>query len=495
MAGSFFFYDLETTGINPREGRIMQFAGQRTDMELQPVGKPVNLLIKLTPEVVPEPDAIMVTGITPQSTLADGVTEAEFLQIFYDEVVQAGTIFLGFNTVRFDDEFMRFLHYRNFYDPYEWQWTDACSRWDLLDVVRMTRALRPDGITWPFTAEGYPTNRLELLTKLNGLDHTHAHDALNDVWATIAVAKLIRGKQPKLFDYLLSIRRKKDVVSIVKTGQVFTYSCGKYPKETLHTTAAVLLAENPGEANRDSFMVYDLRHDPTPFLDMSVDQLIDAWQWSREPDKLRLPVKTLKANHCPAVTPGFPKDAVTQQRLQLTTETITRNLRLLNKHKPALVAKLLLAVTKMDAERDSKYRVEPKDCDSQLYDSLPSQADKPVAAAIRDSPPADIMQYADKLRDARLKQLLPRYKARNYPKSLSEEERQTWDNFVRQRLVGGGANPARDSQLAKFFKRIDEIAQRSGLTTDQQYALEELHLYGESIMPVMDEADAETTLA
>ena len=83
MSASLFFYDLETSGINPREQRIMQFAGQRTDMNLQPVGEPFNIVIKLTDDVLPDPDAILVTGITPQQTLTDGITEAEFLKIFH----------------------------------------------------------------------------------------------------------------------------------------------------------------------------------------------------------------------------------------------------------------------------------------------------------------------------------------------------------------------------------------------------------------------------
>src|SRR3954451_6528569 len=120
MAASFFFYDLETSGFDPRSARIMQFAGQRTDMDLKPIGEPVNVLIKLTPDVVPSPDAILITGITPQQTLADGLTEAEFMKLFYDEAVRPDTVFVGFNNIRFDDEFMRFMHYRNFYDAYEW---------------------------------------------------------------------------------------------------------------------------------------------------------------------------------------------------------------------------------------------------------------------------------------------------------------------------------------------------------------------------------------
>src|SRR4051812_47445094 len=109
MAASFFFYDLETTGFSPRSGRIMQFAGQRTDMELKPIGEPVNVFIKLTPDVLPSPDAVLVTGITPQQTITVGLTEAEFLKLFFERVVTPDTVFAGFNNVRFDDEFMRFL--------------------------------------------------------------------------------------------------------------------------------------------------------------------------------------------------------------------------------------------------------------------------------------------------------------------------------------------------------------------------------------------------
>src|SRR3989344_5298170 len=258
MARSFYFYDLETSGFNPREARIMQFAGQRTDMEMRPIGEPHNFLIRMTDDIVPDPDAVMVTGITPQKTIAEGIAEAEFLQIFSEQISQPDTIFVGFNTVRFDDEFMRFLHYRNFYDPYEWQWKDGRGRWDLLDVVRMMRALRPEGIKWPFASDGKPTNRLELLTKLNGIEHGEAHDALSDVRATIGLAKLIHSLQPKLFEFLLGMRDKKLVASLVKKGEPFLYTSGKYSGEWEKTTAVATLAEHPDRG----VLVFDLRFDP-----------------------------------------------------------------------------------------------------------------------------------------------------------------------------------------------------------------------------------------
>ena len=194
---TFFFYDLETSGLNPREDRIMQFAGQRTDMDLNLVGEPVNILVKMSEDALPSPGAIMVTKITPQDTLRDGISEAEFARLAVEEIFIPNTIAVGYNTVRFDDEFMRALLWRNFHEPYEWEWKDGRSRWDILDVVRLTRALRPEGINWPVREDGVATNRLELITKLNDVSHEHAHDALSDVYATIAVARLIKEKQPK----------------------------------------------------------------------------------------------------------------------------------------------------------------------------------------------------------------------------------------------------------------------------------------------------------
>src|SRR5206468_3619753 len=111
------------------------------------------------------------------------------------------TIVVGFNNIRFDNDFIRFLFWRNFYDAYEWAWKDGRSTWDLLDLVRMTRALRPEGLQWPFAPDGKPSNKLEYLAAVNKLDHVDAHDALSDVLASVALAGLIKSKQPRLFEY------------------------------------------------------------------------------------------------------------------------------------------------------------------------------------------------------------------------------------------------------------------------------------------------------
>jgi exodeoxyribonuclease-1 len=479
MASTFFFYDLETSGFNPRSARVMQFAGQRTDMDLKPVGDPVNVLIKLSSDILPEPDAVLLTGITPQQTLSEGLTEAEFLKYFYEEVVQPDTIFMGFNSIRFDDEFMRFLHYRNFYDAYEWQWKDGCSRWDLLDLVRMTRALRPDGIKWPFASDGKPANRLEFLSKVNKLDHSHAHDALSDVVATIGMAKLIKDKQPELFDYLLQNRDKKAVKQVVLKGEPFVYTSGRYSSEFLHTTAVTLLRPHP---EQDAALVYDLRYDPAPFIGMSVDEIVEAWRFTRDPDAVRLPVKTLKYNRCPAIAPlGVIKDEASQKRIGLSLDTVAKNLAGLKKNQAEFAQKITEAIKKLDDERQ-KAQTDLVDnqltVDERLYEGFISGGDKNTMSAIRAAEPSKITQLGGDFKDQRLKGLAPLYKARNYPKSLSADERQTWDEYCQLKLFSGGDK----SRLAQFFNRLQELSNEK-LTDEKRYLAEELKLYGESIMP------------
>ncbi|HEX5798461.1 MAG TPA: exodeoxyribonuclease I, partial [Candidatus Saccharimonadales bacterium] len=443
MPYSFLFYDLETSGVNPRGARIMQFAGQRTDMDLEPIGEPFNILIKLAEDILPEPDAILVTGITPQKTLAEGVTETEFVDIFDKQINKPGTIFTGFNSVRFDDEFMRFLFWRNLHDPYQWQWKDKNGRWDILDVSRMTRALRPEGIKWPFDSEGKPTNRLEYLSSVNKLDHTEAHDALSDVKATIALAKLIKQKQPKLFSYLINFRHKKTIQEFVESNDTFIYTSGKYPAKFEKT--ATVSPVGPNSSGNGSY-VYDLRHDPSEFINLRPEELAKLWRYDKEKKTTPLPIKSLQYNRCPAIAPLSVLDKASQNRLSIDLKNISMNQKKLKDAK-SFHDNLLKAAEILNKDRlQTDIIVSDLDVDSRLYDNFVADKDRLTLEKIRSSGPDDINNFASKLSDARLKTMLPLYKARNYPDSLNSEERTSWEDYRKRALTSGGEN----SSIAKF---------------------------------------------
>jgi exodeoxyribonuclease-1 len=470
MAGTFFFYDLETSGLSARNDRIMQFAGQRTDMDLRPIGDPVNVLVRLSDDILPSPEALLVTGITPQQTLADGYSEAEFARMFTDEIALPNTIMVGYNNVRFDDEFMRHTLWRNFYDPYEWSWAEGRSRWDLLDVVRLFRALRPSGIEWPVDSEGRSVNRLELLSKVNNLEHTHAHDALSDVEALIGVAKLLKSNQPKMFDYLLAMRDKKAVAELVnlENPEPFIYASGRYDGKYEKTTVAFPIA--PGK-KPGSVLVYNLRFSPNDYVDLSAEDIIKrlsaSYEERRADDFVPIPVKELMYNRCPAVAKISALDQSSQQRLDLDVETITKHRDQLLGHRD-LVDKIAAAwQNRPDFPKNA-------DVEGQLYDSFTPDVDKPKINAIRNATAETLADFHPNFVDDRLSELLFRYKARQFPSSLSADERMAWEQFKAEKF---------QRELPDYMARLAKIAAD---TTDsnKQFVLEELQLWVESIMPV-----------
>lgn len=463
---TFFFYDLETSGLNPRSARIMQFAGIRTDMDLEPIGEPINILVRLSDDILPEPGAVLVTGITPQATLADGLSEPEFCRLLMNEVFLPDTVVVGFNNVRFDDEFIRHTLWRNFYDPYEWAWSEGRGRWDMLDVVRMTRALRPDGIKWPVDENGKAVNKLELIAKENGLDHVKAHDALSDVEALIGVARLIRDRQPKLYEYLFSMREKKAVASLVnlEAPQPFLYASGRYDAQFEKTTAALPLA--PG-TKPGAVLVYDLRYDPAPFLKASpaaLASIIFADRQTRErEDYHKLPVKELSYNKCPAVAPMGVLDKASQDRLGL-------DLAVIETHMKTLTANPGFAAAVREAFEMREPYAPSTDVESQLYDGFLNDKDKPKLSAVRAADATALADFHPAFVDERLTELLFRYKARFYPTSLSEEEMQRWERFRAEKLR---------TLLPAYMEQLQKLAAYSKDT----YLLEELQLWAENVMP------------
>lgn len=472
MAKTFFFYDLETSGLSARSDRIMQFAGQRTDMDFSPIGDPVNELVALNDDTIPSPEALLVTGITPQKTVEEGWSEAEFSKKLVEEWFTPDTIIVGFNSVRFDDEFIRHLLWRNFHDPYEWSWRDGRSRWDMLDVVRMTRALRPEGIEWPVDEKGEPTNRLELITKVNGIAHDNAHDALSDVLALIDVAKLIRTKQPQLFNYLLTMRDKKEVQKLVnlEDKKPFVYTSGRYDKQYAKTTVAFPLTS----AAHGNVMVYDLRHDPTPFVGLTQQEMAKrmnaTWEERQAEGFVPIPVKQLQYNRCPAVAPlGVLEQAEGWEKIGTSRQAVEANLRVLLEH-PAFAENVRTAVEARPAFAPAS------DPEAQLYDSFLPDGDRVRVEAVRNATPQQLVDLQPAFSDERLPTLLMRYKARSFPRSLTEAELGLWEQWRSERL---------QKQLPSVMKSIERLGAGS-LTSDREFLLSELRLWIESIMPEVD---------
>jgi exodeoxyribonuclease-1 len=485
MSKTYFFYDLETSGFSPRRDRIMQFAGIRTDENFREIpGEEYNLLIYLAEDILPSPTAVMVTKITPQKTHEEGYLEADFAKIFDEKINLSDTVFVGYNNIRFDDEFMRNFLWRNFRDAYEWQWKNRNSRWDLLDAVRMIRALRPDGISWPtmkITDEKgeireIPANKLELLSVQNNFPHRHAHDALSDVEDTINLARLLREKQPKIFDFLLENRGKNEVAKIVNSGQPFVYASGKFPSENEKTSIVV----NVGASRNSSILVYDLREDPEDFAKMTEDEMLEnltaSWEERKNPNFQNLPIKELAFNKCPAVAPLGTLDLASQKRINLDLETIEKNFAKLQKNR-GIIDKMAIAFSRRNeafrekqietfakksekSDEKSMQNSHTNDVEDQLYDSFTPPEDKGKIASVRNAEAGELVDFQPDFHDERLTKLLLRFKARNFAKSLSENEKKKYETWRAKKLQNELPKYLREIDFLEFFaKNPDEEAQ------------------------------------
>ncbi len=426
MADSFYWYDLETSGTEPKWDRIVQFAGQRTDMDLNPIGEPYCTYVELPDDVLPNPQASLVTGITPQQTQAQGISETQALKEIQRILGEPGTCTVGYNSLRFDDEFLRYCFYRNLLDPYAREWQQGNSRWDIIDLVRATGALRRDGIVWPEDEEGLPVYRLEVLTKANGLEHGSAHDALSDVRATIALARLIKEKQGKLFDYYFSIRNKKKIRAMLEPygARVLVHVTGMYPRARYGVAPIASVARHPSNAN--SVVVADLAEDIEPLLTRSAEEIAEGLFTPGTEN--RAPLKEIRLNRCPFVAPLEVLTEENLDRLGLDLKLVKERARRLQQ--PGLQDKIARVYSQPPPGKNA-------DPDAALYDGFLQDEDRSRCHYLHEELGGGRWRELD-FKDERLARLARRMKARSYPALMDPEEVSGWRKFVSNKLLGDG---------------------------------------------------------
>lgn len=425
---TFFFFDYETWGVSPAKDRPSQFAGVRTDMDFNIIGEPLVIYCQPPADYLPSPEAALITGITPQKAMSHGISEPEFIAKIHAELSTPNTTSLGYNSIRFDDEVTRYTCYRNFIDPYAWSWQKGNSRWDLLDVMRACHALRPEGINWPENEDGFTSFKLEHLSVANGIEHANAHDAMADVIATIELAKKVKAAQPKLFDYFFNMRHKRklnDLVDIVNMTPLMHVS-GMLGRECQYTSWIVPIAWHP--TNQNAVIVVDLAKNPQPLIDLNVEELQQRLYTKRDdlaPDELPVPIKLVHLNKCPILAPAKTLTAENAEKIGIDRTVCLQNLAMIKQH-PEIREKL---VGLYSIEREYPAN---DDVDSQLYDGFFSPSDKAAMDIIRETDPVNLSALEISFSDKRIEPLLFRYRARNYPLTLSDEEQQRWAAHCRE---------------------------------------------------------------
>lgn len=451
MTASFLFHDYETFGADPARDGIAQFAAVRTDGELNAVGEAVSFYCRPSIDRLPHPEACLITGIAPQDALRDGLTEADFAVRVHELMIEPGTCALGYNSIRFDDAFTRHLLWRNFHDPYGREWRNGNSRFDLIDLTRLCYALRPDGIDWPLHESGKPSFRLEHLATTNRLDQRRAHDALCDVEATIGLARLIRGKQPRLWAYALTLRDKRRVRGMLDWtgGTPVLHTSEKYGAERGCTSLVLPIAPDPN--SEQAVIVVDLMADPAPLIEGDTDELRDCLYTPRAdlPEGVERPaIKSVYPNRCPMLAPMTVLDSVNLERIGLDPARCEQ-------HRERLLAApglrdKLAAVVARDRVNERAF---PEDVELSLYrGGFPGEAERTRLERARTTPANLLGSTVFGFEDPRHEELLFRRRARNWPETLGESERERWRDFVGRRIQG--THPLSAFGLDEYRHRI-----------------------------------------
>ncbi|WP_159579521.1 exodeoxyribonuclease I [Alteromonas sp. KUL106] len=472
---TFLWHDFETFGTSPQKDLPCQFAAVRTDMDLNIIGKPINIMSAIANDYLPHPEACLVTGITPQQTIRDGSNEADFAAKIYQEMSTPNTCSVGFNSIRFDDEVSRYLFYRNFYDPYSREWRNGNSRWDIIDVARACYALRPDGIHWPLREDGAPSFKLEALTAANNIGHDNAHDALNDVYATISLAKLIKEKQPRLFEYALSLRNKHTVMQQIDLSKpsVLLHISSKLPASQGCCTWVMPIAKHP--TNSNAFIVIDLSHDIESLINDTTEEIkqalyapADTFDDPRE----RPGIKLIHVNRSPFITTAKAMTEDNAQRLGLNRERCLDNYKKLA-NTPELASKLI-------GLYESEQHDKEHDIDHALYSGgFLNDEDRRWCDSVIQAQPEALATFSDKTQHEGLKKQLFRYRARNYPHTLTADEMTKWQYHRQARLT----DPAFHGSITMetYLMRLESLAHQHSDNPDKQAILRALYQYAENL--------------
>lgn len=476
MAASFYWYDYETWGNDPARDRPCQFAGLRTDTELNEVGEPLLCYARPATDLLPQPEACFITGITPEQALAQGLPEAEFARLIQRELATPETCSVGYNSLRFDDRVNNWLFYRNLLDPYAHAWQNGNSRWDLIDVLRLAHALRPDGIHWPEREPGVASFKLEDLTAANAIAHEGAHDALADVRATLALARLLKSAQPRLFRYALRLRDKAYVAELLTADEPLIHASQRYAAVQGCIAPVMSLAAHPAQKN--VVLCFDLRQDPTQILELTPEELrrrLFTRHDELPPGSERLPAKSVKTNAAPMLAPMKTLTSAMAERWQIDPDLVVEHARRALQHRAEIAERLSAAFL---ARATPEVAADPE---QMLYSGgFFSPQDRRLMDQLSALSPQELAEAQPRFADTRLPTLLFRMRARSWPETLSETEREDWDAWRFERLTDpeAGASITVDAYEAKLGTlRVEHSADPRALAI-----LDRLVHWGEQVM-------------
>ena len=442
MKKTYLFYDIETTGLNKAFDQVLQFAAIRTDRQLSEIER-YRLTVKLRPDVIPSPGA-MITNRLSTADLASGLCEFEAIRQIHEWMNQRETISLGYNSLGFDDEFLRFSFHRNLLPPYTHQFQNGCRRMDLLPIAVMFWLYKREVITWP-RIQSKPSLKLEHIREANQLASGPAHDATVDVAATVELARRF-FKSRKMWNYLMGYFEKEtDVHRIADIPAAFQSALGEH---------------------RQGLMVSS-EYGPRQMYQIPVLSIGKSIPYSNQTLWLRLDLPELREtkNDSVAESTWIVRKRYGEPGILLPPNA--RYLKFLGDDRKAIVAENLNWLQSnpskfqqiVDYHREYTYPFIPNlDPEAALYQiGFFSRSDEKLFKEFQIAPPDEKEAIAKRLKSQDARTLAVRLLCRNFPQQISPELAGEFETYLRR------INPAREEDAIIDYKEAPRMTPASAL--------------------------------
>jgi len=455
---SFVFYDTETTGTNTSFDQILQFGAIKTDYDLNEIDR-FEIRCRLLPYVVPAPGAMRVTGVTVEQ-LTDPALPSHYEMVREIKAKLAEwspAIFIGHNSLGFDEHLLRQAFYKTLHPPYLTNTNGNCRN-DSLRMIQAVARFNPNALKIPINDKGRPVFKLDQLAPANGFDHSDAHDAMADVEATIHLCRLMTERVPELWSGFVRFSQKAAVVDFTLGEDVFLLTDFFYTKPYSWMVTGI----GPNPDNGSEILVFDLSEDPDELAAMPVDEL--AARLAQRPK----PVRGLRANAGPVVLPY--DDVPNDMRELLPSQDDLRQRASRIKNDPALVERLISAFMETRQPREPSAHVE-----EQIYDGFAGNDDQEIMDRFHDLDWSDRMPILGQISDERLRSLGQRLVYVESPSVIADSARQEYDIAIARRLMADdGTVP-----WLTFPKAIEEAGDLLAIadSSDESALLSDLREY------------------
>lgn len=465
---TYLFYDLETSGLNKAFDQILQFAAIRTDMELNETDR-YSFNVKLRSDVIPSPYA----SITHRISIAEsekGMSELSAIRHIHALLNTPGTISIGYNTLGFDDEFLRFSFYRNLLSPYSHQYANACRRSDILPFAVLYYLYKNDSLVWP-EIDGKPSLKLEYLSKENALAQGRAHDAIVDVEATVGLAKRFY-KDKDMWNYILGAFDKKiDKERVYKLPSAFESAAGihmnglmtgiKFGADNLYQAPVLYIGDSLPYSNQSLWLRLDLPE----LTHFNKDNISENSRVIRK-----------RFGESPVILPPVDRflNRITSERIQIVND----NLKWLQAEKDSFY-KLI------NYYREFKYQDIPNvDIDAALYQNgFMTKEEQALCNKFHHSSPDKIMEIIEKFGESPLKKLAVRVIFRNFPDQSCSDVSDEFSSYLDSVNPGNNDDALIDFRGGKrttpisALEDIKEIKEKLKLDDEQKILINEIEQF------------------